>query len=373
MIDVGKRVSNIEIEKDNLFIKQLENFKDVFNSLSTVSLVLNKTRQVVFASNDYLKLMNLENSESFLGFRHGEIINCIHSDETPEGCGTSDSCIYCGVHQAVLYSQIEGVKIQKEARLTSTVDGKIIAWDFKVSVVPLIIKDNIYYIVTLNDISSDKRKINLEKIFFHDVINTASGVNGLSSILSSFPDGNKRNKIISNIENASSILLEQISSHMQLINAESGDLELNFTNVESLEVIKSAINIVSTNNEKTINDVFIDSNVENVGLSTDKIILSRILVNMIKNAVEANSEENSRILVGCNNKADKIRFWVQSEKLIPINVQSQIFQRSFSSKGVGRGLGTYSMKLLGETYLKGEVNFFSDFESKTLFYIDLSV
>lgn len=36
----------------------------------------------------------------------------------------------------------------------------------------------------------------------------------------------------------------------------------------------------------------------------------------------------------------------------------RIFQRSFSTKGAkGRGLGTYSMKLFGETYLGGQVSF----------------
>mgnify|MGYP006293419399 CR=1 len=34
-----------------------------------------------------------------------------------------------------------------------------------------------------------------------------------------------------------------------------------------------------------------------------------------------------------------------------------LFKRSFSTKGVGRGIGTYSMKLFGEKYLKGKVDF----------------
>lgn len=38
---------------------------------------------------------------------------------------------------------------------------------------------------------------------------------------------------------------------------------------------------------------------------------------------------------------------------MPRTSQLQIFQRSFSTKGKGRGLGTYSIKLLTERYLKG--------------------
>lgn len=37
----------------------------------------------------------------------------------------------------------------------------------------------------------------------------------------------------------------------------------------------------------------------------------------------------------------------------------QIFNRSFSTKSTGRGLGTYSMKYLTEKYLRGEMSFTS--------------
>jgi len=46
--------------------------------------------------------------------------------------------------------------------------------------------------------------------------------------------------------------------------------------------------------------------------------------------------------------------------------QLQIFRRSFSTKGIDRGMGTYSMKLLTE-YLQGEVSFTSSEENGTLF------
>jgi sensor histidine kinase regulating citrate/malate metabolism len=49
----------------------------------------------------------------------------------------------------------------------------------------------------------------------------------------------------------------------------------------------------------------------------------------------------------------------------------QIFQRSFSTKGTGRGIGTYSVKLLTEKYLQGEVSFISTKEFGTTFYITI--
>jgi sensor histidine kinase regulating citrate/malate metabolism len=49
----------------------------------------------------------------------------------------------------------------------------------------------------------------------------------------------------------------------------------------------------------------------------------------------------------------------------------QVFMRSFSTKGVQRGLGTYSMKILGEQYLGGKVDFETNPKNGTTFYIDL--
>jgi signal transduction histidine kinase len=49
----------------------------------------------------------------------------------------------------------------------------------------------------------------------------------------------------------------------------------------------------------------------------------------------------------------------------------QVFQRSFSTKGSNRGLGTYSMKLLGENYMGGKISFESIIGKGTTFYFDL--
>jgi sensor histidine kinase regulating citrate/malate metabolism len=53
-------------------------------------------------------------------------------------------------------------------------------------------------------------------------------------------------------------------------------------------------------------------------------------------------------------------------------VAKQIFQRSFTTKGeLGRGVGTYSMRLLGGQYLGGHVHFTTSEEEGTEFSIRL--
>ena len=66
---------------------------------------------------------------------------------------------------------------------------------------------------------------------------------------------------------------------------------------------------------------------------------------------------------------DGIEFRVLNPGTIPPETQLKIFQRSFSTKGVGRGLGTYGAQLIGERVLGGDVGFESNPANGTAFWI----
>jgi sensor histidine kinase regulating citrate/malate metabolism len=89
---------------------------------------------------------------------------------------------------------------------------------------------------------------------------------------------------------------------------------------------------------------------------------------MVKNALEA-SPSKATVSLSFQEKNDSIQFSVFNSSWISREVQLQLFKRSFSTKGAGRGIGTYSMKLLGEKYLKGKVWFQSSPEKGTTFFI----
>jgi len=103
---------------------------------------------------------------------------------------------------------------------------------------------------------------------------------------------------------------------------------------------------------------------------SDETLLKRILGNLVKNALEATKEEGE-IFIGCKLRDDELQFWVYNSDVIPHDVQLQIFQRSFSTKGEGRGLGTYSVKLFTERCLGGHVSFVSNKEDGTIFTVTI--
>jgi len=93
---------------------------------------------------------------------------------------------------------------------------------------------------------------------------------------------------------------------------------------------------------------------------------------MLKNAVEA-SKKGDTITIGTDIKEDKFIVWVNNVAKMPREIELQVFQRSFSTKGQNRGLGTYSMKLIGEKYLGGKVSFITNQENGTTFFIELPI
>ena len=62
---------------------------------------------------------------------------------------------------------------------------------------------------------------------------------------------------------------------------------------------------------------------------------------------------------------------MHNPSVMPRDIQLQVFQRSFSTKGSGRGLGTYSVRLFTEKYLGGSISFRSAEGEGTTFRVTL--
>ena len=92
---------------------------------------------------------------------------------------------------------------------------------------------------------------------------------------------------------------------------------------------------------------------------------------MVKNALES-TISGGKVVLGCEPiKDESFRFWIHNDAVIPKEIQTRLFYKATSTKSSERGLGTISMRLVGEKYLKGKVNFNSSENDGTLFMIDL--
>ncbi len=340
----------------------------LYEALEIIVLILNQQRQIVFANRRLLEFVGLDSHETVVGQRFGELIDCVHAFEEKGGCGTTESCSQCGAVNAILKSQREGRKIVQECHILRK--GEKEPLDVKISSSPFEIGGQTYTIFAIEDISDKKRRRVLERLFFHDVMNSAVGVRALSELLPNVPETDVP-EVGRMINTGANALVMEIDGQKELTAIESNELIPKFAPVKISELFQTIEAIYKNHAAARGKKLIIRPVDPQESINTDPALLGRVLGNMTKNAWEA-SAPGETITIGFERLDGKeARFFVHNPAVIPREVQLQIFQRSFSTKGEGRGLGTYSIKLITERYLKGRAYFTSKDGEGTFFYVSL--
>jgi signal transduction histidine kinase len=353
--------------------QRLVNENPLFNVVRDVVdgylLILNAQRQILAANEEFLRLLKLPEPGDLVGYRFGEALRCSHAEEGPNGCGTSKACPSCGSVLAILASIQEGRPSWGECSVNMRSNGACDSREFRVRANPIDLNNRRFTILVFQDISALKRKEALERVFFHDILNTVTGLAGWSALLKEFKE-QAPPKAAEQIFALSRQLARDIKDQSRLRKAEDGSLALDIhkTPVERIfEELNAVFEVESIQTQKKL--VF-EADVPKDMVVTDVSLLERVLINMIKNAFEAVGP-GADIRVRHERIGDGHLFSVHNPGRIPESVALRILERSFSTKSdKGRGVGTYSMRLFGEKYLKGKVGF-STGEDGTTFRIEL--
>jgi len=359
-----------ERAENDVVLSQMQLLADGFgqdpllDSISEILTILNEHRQVVYSNRRLLELLDTS-LEDVLGKRPGEVLGCVHSDETPGGCGTTEFCRECGAVKAILAAQGQEQSVQECRILTKAGD----ALDLRVWATPMEADGSRFTVFTATDISDEKRREALERTFFHDILNTAGNVLGASNRLRTGEEGT-RDRFLDMISRGSEQLVEEINSHRTLLSAEEGALETVPVKVSSLTTLEGLRSQYFASPLAEGRTIAIDSGAEAVEFESDVTLLTRVLGNLLKNALEA-TRPGGIVTLSCRLQEDQVVFSVHNPTIMSRSVQLQVFQRSFSTKGTGRGIGTYSIKLFAEKYLGGKVRFESREPTGTLFQVML--
>lgn len=330
-------------------------------------LVLNEQRQAVFSNQSFVKMLGINNVNDFLGQRPGEIMRCIYSAVEPGGCGTSGYCSECGAIHAVLESINTDSSSTHDCQLLQSIDGQKHALDLRVHASPFSFNDSKYYVVTIMDIADEKEREAMERIFFHDILNSAGSAKSLVDVLRAEGTADIQEPL-GLLGMALYGLVEEIQTHKELRLAEKGDYPLSLITIQSLEMVEAIAKEFRSHQLAEGKQITILPSSENAAIKTDYSLLRRILINMLKNALEA-TKIGGVVQIGSRLDNSEVIFEVQNDRVMDQTVQLQIFKRSFSTKGKGRGLGTYSIKLLTENYLDGTAGFESSEDIGTIFRV----
>ena len=205
----AERLSNEEVREQKEVFKNNEVLNKFLSKIPAIFLVVNKHRQIVYMNKGALEFTGLKDVTEILGERPGEVFGCIHSSEEEGGCGTSEACTYCGSVNAIL-SSLEGNNAMLESRLILGPDED--SFDLRVWASPLSYNDDLFSAVTIQDIKHEKRRTFLEQVFFHDILNTITGLLGTVEILLKHPESINQEEYLNKLDSLAKNLTEDIKS-----------------------------------------------------------------------------------------------------------------------------------------------------------------
>jgi signal transduction histidine kinase len=272
---------------------------------------------------------------------------------------------------SILESQKTLVQSCRECRITLDRNGGI-SLDLEVCSNPATVNGIPVTVCIIRDISDQKRRSVLERIFFHDVINTAGGIHGIAAMLAENPDlpPEKEVEYKQWMVHLSSRLIDEINHQRKLVAAERGEFRPDLGMVHIPDLMRE-VHALYVTHDIAEGRTLAMGDIVDCSIESDGQILRRILGNLVKNALEA-TQRGGTVTLSCSNDGDRVTFGVTNPGVMPVEIQLQIFQRSFSTKsGTGRGIGTYSVKLFGERYLKGKVAFTSREPEGTTFTLSV--
>jgi signal transduction histidine kinase len=355
--------AEIEIVSNNPIVSGL------LHSISGLLAVLDEHRQIVALNVSFLELLGIDDQTKALGLRPGEVLQCIHAQDEPDGCGTTRFCSTCGAAISIVVSLGEDRPVERMCALSARRGDREVDIALLVRSHPIKISDKRYLLLFLQDISIQQQRAALERVFFHDVNNMLSMLTGASELLVKETPSD----LARTLRDASVRLQKEVAIQRCLSQNVTCDYQPMRQNTTTGQILKDITSFFNRHPVAYKKNITIQENFPDIMICTDVSLLSRILCNMIINALEA-TEDQGVVKIWLEHNHDLLTFCVWNYQEIPQEIAGRIFQRNFSTKEqAGRGIGTFSMKLFGEKILGGRVSFTTSKKEGTIFRFDCPI
>jgi signal transduction histidine kinase len=203
----------------------------------------------------------------------------------------------------------------------------------------------------------------------HDIRNPLQAITGdlyLTKLdVATLPDDHTKRSMQENLE-----AIEQNIDYIEKIVSDLQDyarpIQPIIKKIELETIIKHLIQMNIPKNIQTTYKIDADANI----INTDYVLLKRILMNLIINAIQA-MPEGGKLFINAHKEMQNILIFVQDTGVgIPEDAKPNIFKPMFTTKSKGQGFGLVVVKRLTEI-LGGSVSFESDFGRGAKFIISL--
>lgn len=345
--------------------------KALLNTVSGMLAVLNEHRQILALNDGFLELLGIHEPENALGLRPGEALQCVYRDVSKGGCGTSAYCATCGAAIAMVTCFATDRPSEKECAMTvEDINGTTRDLFLKVRACPIAVEDRRMILLFVQDITHQQQWEALGRVFFHDLSNIIYGLVGNSEILMDEAPPSNRD-IAERIHRLSLRLSREVQMQKHLTQIADADYHPVVQPITVDQIFNELKVTFDTHPVAKNRQIDFSDKHRTIVFKSDFFLVVRVLTNMVVNALEA-TDKGHTIKIWAVPEDDQIAFFVWNHQVIAPEVIDRVFQRNISTKAYsGRGLGTYSIKLFGETFLNGKVDFTSSATEGTTFRLQL--
>ena len=255
----------------------------------------------------------------------------------------------------VIGSEIEKLKSGEEKLVKVQIDGRI--GQLSINAKELVLKDTPYKLVSIKDIQTALENKELEswqkliRVLTHEIKNSAIPISTLSEVVENIilEDGDLRDLINidpeekADLKKGISIIGRRSRSLVEFVNA-YGELarlpDPKPTHIPAAEIIETATVLLDDTIKKHSIDMRINCGRE-MKLFADKTLIEQVVINIIKNAIEAvESSEHGIIEIACNFEEDRPFIDIcDNGPGMDTATLDQIFIPFYSTKDQGSGIG----------------------------------
>jgi signal transduction histidine kinase len=339
----------------------------LFQAAGGAVAVLNEDRIIVAINQPYLDLLG-EGSAEAMGLRPGEAIECTRVAEGPDGCGTGAGCASCGAALSILVSEHRRRRTEeRDCTITVRRGDRRLDLDLRVRAMPIEVEGERFTLLAVTDVSAERRRQQLERSFDGDLQRQLAALRGAAGVLSEAspsPDG------LGRLRRAIQGLDRSFQVQRALSLGVAGRVEPVARTVSIADELTVLADTVERSEAARGRKFEIAAPPAAEVMVVDSAMLQHVLTAMALNALEATRPAGrARLDVELSQATVTFRVW--NAGAIPAVVTHRVFQRYFTTRGAGRGSGTWSMKIVGEEFLGGQVGFRSAEPGGTLFWITL--
>ncbi len=323
-------------------------------------LVINEQRQIVATNDAFLEMVSAESAEDVIGLRVGETLECSFREDW-DGCGTTKACRTCGAALATALAQKSEEPQDSDCVLTVRSGDSERHVVLNVRASPLRIEDTDLTLVVLADVTAERRRVGLEQVMLHDLANALAPL----FIIAELAADEQSLAVLHRLRG-------ELRVHGALTAVDPKDANVQLLPISLGDAVSDTVAILRKHPAAAgrFCEVALDGDLPLV--NADKTLVGRVVTNMIINAFEA-TKKGGTVRLSASVSGDGVQISVHNAGFMPVGVAPRVFQPQFSTKGgPGRGLGTYSMKVLGEELLGGRISFTSSESEGTTFRFWLS-